>query len=156
MQILRTAVDHVREVTAALLAAVDSVVLLHEDQFLCVALELCIFQSACERVAVLLRQVVHVRSGLSLGRHRAVQTRSAEEVEIRAHELLADLVAGVAWSIATVVSSPTPQPCAFNCSAIVTSVSPSALRPSVPLFVFTPVASAVPAAEESVIPLETL
>ena len=43
VQILRTAVDHVREVTAALLAAVDSVVLLHEDQFLCVALELCIF-----------------------------------------------------------------------------------------------------------------
>jgi hypothetical protein len=57
--------------------------------------------------------------------------------------------ASVAWAIGTLVTSPTAIPLAWACSKIVVSVLLYGSIEIMPLFVLTPVARAVPAAESA-------
>ena len=60
--------------------------------------------------------------------------------------------AGVAWLNGTDVTTPVALPSASARSVRFSSTAPSGPMPTVPLVVFTPVASAVAAAAESVAP----
>ena len=59
-------------------------------------------------------------------------------------------LAGVAWLMPTVVATPVPKPAALAHSERLDTGCSSRLRPMALLYVFTPLARAVPAAAESV------
>ena len=64
--------------------------------------------------------------------------------------MCATKLAGVAWFTPTLVATPVPKPAAWAHSVRLPVQLPSGSTPTTPLSIFTPDASAVPAAEESV------